>query len=692
MIIKNASYCIKNTLEHIKPFISYYTILDTGSQDNTIDIIKRELKDIKGILYEKQFGSQSANEFNFRDARNDCLKTSFNNDSKCKYIIELDDSFIFKSINFNIDKLMDDCYDMKIMNKDQFYYSTRIRSKKSKLFYSDRFSIHELLDIKDYKLKKLNSCFIIDDQTVESNTRSSNRYETDLKMLLNDLKNDKEVDKSRFYYYIAKTYYQLKNYNKAIEYYKLLESYPDYLYISKFNIALISHINLKLPLNTISKLYKECFDINKNFEPLYYLGCEYYQQKDKHELNMKYAFSYLRHAYELPFTFNKVYESSYKIYYEKLPYLLSSIAFQTNQTEYGLDILKKANSLFDSEVLKTALLNNTKIKFKKKSDIPLIVIHLGNYVTVIDIDDIHKTCSGSEIMAINMSNEFKKKGYNVILFGNFKTETKEYQSLSNYKSFLSNNYIDILIVSRCVDNLIYNDNIEKVYLWVHDVLPDGDIFQTHETKFKGVICLSEWHKQNICKEYNFPKEMVYIIGNCVYLDRFNFEIKKIPYKFVYTSCPTRGLDKLIELIQKIKKVYHTTTLNIFVDKQKVNPNTIKIIESLDYVKLNDRLSQDLLAKELLSCDIWLYPTHFNETFCITALECQLSNILCISTGLGSLSEINKGVIYKEEKELFAKLKLLENENIKKLILNKQYKWAKEQTYDRKVNEWITLFK
>jgi glycosyltransferase involved in cell wall biosynthesis len=40
MIVKNESHIIKETLKSITPYIDYYVINDTGSTDNTIQVIK----------------------------------------------------------------------------------------------------------------------------------------------------------------------------------------------------------------------------------------------------------------------------------------------------------------------------------------------------------------------------------------------------------------------------------------------------------------------------------------------------------------------------------------------------------------------------------------------------------------------------------------------------------------------------
>jgi glycosyltransferase involved in cell wall biosynthesis len=51
-----------------------------------------------------------------------------------------------------------------------------------------------------------------------------------------------------------------------------------------------------------------------------------------------------------------------------------------------------------------------------------------------------------------------------------------------------------------------------------------------------------------------------------------------------------------------------------------------------------RISQDKLAQEMRQSGIWLYPTNFLETYCITAIEAQLAGLWPITNDLAALKE------------------------------------------------------
>ena len=118
-------------------------------------------------------------------------------------------------------------------------------------------------------------------------------------------------------------------------------------------------------------------------------------------------------------------------------------------------------------------------------------------------------------MAMNLGKEFLKLGYRVFIIGTFEDDLKtinyegiyegiEYIDYKYFSEFALKYVIDYLIISRYTANLIYYDNIKNVYLWIHDVLPmigdNSRFIQYHRDKFKYIIAISEWQKQNTIKK------------------------------------------------------------------------------------------------------------------------------------------------------------------------------------------------
>ena len=87
IMVKNGGPQFEDMLTKNLPIIDRWTILDTGSTDNTIDIINKVLVGKKrGELFQEPF-------INFRDSRNRCLELA---GKACKYILMLDDTYVIE--------------------------------------------------------------------------------------------------------------------------------------------------------------------------------------------------------------------------------------------------------------------------------------------------------------------------------------------------------------------------------------------------------------------------------------------------------------------------------------------------------------------------------------------------------------------------------------------------------------------
>ena len=152
MIVKNSGDILKDCLSINKKYIDHWTILDTGSSDNTVSNIKEELKDIPGNLYIEEF-------VDFSHSRNRSLELS---SKKCKYQIILDDSYIINGGD-NLRKFLnnskDDCIAIKIgkyinrfLHND--YFSKRIIKTSKNLRY--KYRIHEDIYLPNYNFIEIN--------------------------------------------------------------------------------------------------------------------------------------------------------------------------------------------------------------------------------------------------------------------------------------------------------------------------------------------------------------------------------------------------------------------------------------------------------------------------------------------------------------------------------------------------------
>ena len=425
------------------------------------------------------------------------------------------------------------------------------------------------------------------------------------------------------------------------------------------------------------------------------------------------SYEYMKKAVVVPIPQDE-HPVGYRTYKEEIPYLLIDTAIRVNEIEYAKTIARKVISegVKNAQKFHNVLyaLDHKIDPTLRPSDTPVMAIHDGHIVDYWTPGNAELIGSGSEIMAMNLGKEFAKLGYRVVLFGGFKQGNKdsqgvyegvEYKDVSEYNSFLKSTYVDFLIVSRVSDNLVFYENIGKVFLWLHDTLPIGDSFQTHAKKFGGVLCLSRWHKNFFCSEYHFPKSLVHVTGNAIDPKRFAHKIEKQKLKFIFSSSPDRGLDNLLEIFPKIHARYPEAELHIFGNRALLTKEMSQVIASHDFIKFHGRVSQEKISREYLSSDIWLYPTEFQETYCITALEAQMSKVLCVCTDLAGLEDTvaDRGILIKgkastkrfQEEMLKRLFWILDHPKVKEHLIEKAWRWAQDQTLEKLAASWQNRF-
>ena len=93
MIVRDESKVIKRLLDSVAPFIDWYTIVDTGSEDNTKAIIKEVMDGhgIEGEIVDHEWIS-------FSDARNKAIQ-SMKGKADWGFIIDADEQLILDNLN-----------------------------------------------------------------------------------------------------------------------------------------------------------------------------------------------------------------------------------------------------------------------------------------------------------------------------------------------------------------------------------------------------------------------------------------------------------------------------------------------------------------------------------------------------------------------------------------------------------------
>jgi len=730
IMVKNGGPQFEKMLLDNMPFFDRWTILDTGSTDDTIEIINRVLVGKKkGQLFQEPF-------INFRDSRNRCLELA---GKTCKFITMLDDTYVIEGklrefLNEVRGDQRSNSFTLYIKSDDTIYGSNRIIKSKSELRYVHR--IHEVIsDKNNINIVIPKEISLIDDRRFDyMEKRTMERKQLDLKLLFEEV--EENPHDPRAYYYLAQTYNLLEDYEKSFYYFTKRAEFTNSGFVQErvdalFESARIANFKLNKPWSECEELYNKCYKADESRpEALYFIGVHYYLEN-----NFNKALGYFKKAFEIGFPIHCQYSLKPTLSYHFLPKFLCKICYELKEYDLG----KQSAELFLKNNLPNAdsydeitswyriyekLTIHVEDCSPKIPDKPIFIFHAdGGFNNWSGSSILTIGVGGSETYIIEHARYIQKSGlFDVYVFCNcLEEENFEgviYKPLADYYSFIKQNYIHTCIVSRYSEYLpvTFKGWTENVYMVVHDLTPTGIVIPL-DKKLKKIFCLTEWHVEYFTQFFPSLKNITVPFYYGIDFDKFknnNISFKE-NYKFIYSSFPNRGLLQLLQMWPKIYEFQPQASLHIYCDidgkwVNQVEGEMMNKIRQLfiDYgVKENNMniyyhgwVNKKVLADAWLTSDIWFYPCTFMETFCLTALEAALTKTLVITNNLAALQNTvgHRGVVIKgepmetewQEKALSKIKKYLDPENIKlkNELIERNYEWASTLSWESQAQKLL----
>lgn len=321
-----------------------------------------------------------------------------------------------------------------------------------------------------------------------------------------------------------------------------------------------------------------------------------------------------------------------------------------------------------------------------------------------------KPIAGSETAVIQMAKQMAKRGHKVSVYCNCDAPGI-YDNVSYFDAsqFNPKEECDLFISSRCVDLFYERPKAIKTVLWCHD-LPVGWAYANLKfvhSNIDLIMGVSEFHRNLI--QTNFPMippEKIVATGNGVDLARFKFDVPKNRKKLLYATTPFRGLDVLLSVWPRIHSAVPDAELYIFsgmaiygMQEPQQHLDMYERAKKLPGVHYSNSIRQDELAKECLSAGLYVYPSHFIETSCISVMENITAGTPVVSTNAGALPETvgdcgvlidgdSQDPIY-QQKFVDAVVKLLTNDSeYNKLVDNCK---KRDFSWDRIGAQWNKSF-
>jgi len=343
---------------------------------------------------------------------------------------------------------------------------------------------------------------------------------------------------------------------------------------------------------------------------------------------------------------------------------------------------------------------------------------------------------GTEIAVLNIAEGLSRYGLNVTIAGHVKNSTVnrvEYIDIDNFTLKYSElpNHFDRIIGVNYLNFLKYTKDANQIeatkVFWMHNTdyytWYKGEEMPNHKEMLVNevhlIISPSGWSTNYIYNKYikgNTPHPTVTSMPNGINLDSFRINTKKDPNKFIWSSAVDRGLSHLLDHWKYIKQIMPFATLDVYYPKyaDPRGDGWYNIDGVLDKLEENKDLgvteigsvSQEELHVAMQKASYWMYLTHYEETFCITALEMMAAGVLPICTNVAALKEVvESGIIldkapyetlYKQAIKLLTQLDVgLKNKAIaagKKQTKNLTWSSIAAAWYDRLRDSELNLAK
>ena len=209
---------------------------------------------------------------------------------------------------------------------------------------------------------------------------------------------------------------------------------------------------------------------------------------------------------------------------------------------------------------------------------------------------------------------------------------------------------------------IIKSSKEYKIIWAHDncdQMGHKDLPQ-HVDKIDGIVCVSNWEREQFIEYNRAPAEKLHVIPNGVH-EMFRPSGKPKSKTCIFFSAPHKGVAPLVPIWKEVIKHHPDAKLKVFSsmslygdiqpgegDNETVTgPNGLepspfisvyKELKELPGVEYSPCIDREELLSHIQDAAFYIHPNVWEETFCVSLAEAMSCGCFPITTDMGALPE------------------------------------------------------
>lgn len=246
MIVKDESANMVRLIQSVKALLSTWTILDTGSSDDTVQVVRELLGDLQGDVLQTQF-------VNFGQARSQAIAVAR---GTADYLLMLDADMQVEILD-SLPDLHSDAYLLTMRDGSEFEYRLPLLLRDGKPWRYEGVTHEYLTCDEPFSKENLDAIRVIHNC---DGSRRPEKFTSDLELLTTEFA--RNPTDARTVFYLAQTHRDLGNFPEAICLYQLradMGGWDEEVYYARYQLGclLASHVSFARGADELLRAWRE---------------------------------------------------------------------------------------------------------------------------------------------------------------------------------------------------------------------------------------------------------------------------------------------------------------------------------------------------------------------------------------------------------------------------------------------------